>query len=77
MVVYDRIPGATVYQSNTTITGWTMQYSYSASPDQAFTSADYTNMPASVNSNIQWVRWIRTPVPVGDTGSFTYRVIIK
>ena len=76
MIIYDQLPGNVIYISITP-TGWIEQYSYSAGPDQSYGSADYTNMPPAVSSNVRYVRWINSSVPAGEAGSFTYTVIIR
>ncbi len=82
MLIYDQIPGITVYYTNDmgTEPGWTDQYSTNTSPpDQSWGSANYMNGPpgVAVKSNVSWIRWRKPNVPAGEVGTFTYQVIIK
>jgi hypothetical protein len=59
--------------------GWQFQYSTSASPDQADTSADYVaGWPTpAVLPNVRWIRWRRSSVPNGQTATIRFRVILR
>lgn len=57
--------------------GWVLQFATVSNPSQVWASADYsTTNPGA--TNVTWIRWVRTTLPVGDkTRSFWYRVIIQ
>ncbi len=81
MLIYDQLPGITVYFTNYmgTATGWSEAYSTNAGPDQSWGSADYTAGPpgGAVKSNVRWIRWKKALVPAGESGTIFYQVIIK
>ncbi len=78
VVIYDHIPVNVIYSSNSSASpaGWTNQFSTNTDPDQSYSSTDYKNTEP-VSSNVQWIRWKRSSIAVDESGSITYKVIIK
>ena len=79
VVIYDRIPANTMYNTNYLLpptTGWTSQYSTNVNPDQSYGSTAYSATYAS-KTNVEWVRWIKPGVGIGEKGVFIYEVFVK
>lgn len=84
VALYDKIATNTVILSNSwspivpgTATGWTVQFSTVVSPDQSWSSSDYSTAVPAVR-NIRWIRWVKHPVAVAEKGlTLVYKVSIK
>ena len=79
VVIYDKIPLHAAYNTNIpgTASGWQMQFTTNAFPNQGFSSADYSNTYIN-KANIKWIRWEKSSVATSERGlSLVYRVIIK
>ena len=78
-IIYDQLPNYTTYLTNFmgTATGWTLEYSTNASPDQFWTSSDYTNTIPADKTKITWIRWRKPDVLKSETATFYYKVMIK
>lgn len=70
VVFYDQIPQFTSYYTNYlgTATGWTVQFSTNASPDQSYGSTDYD----SNFTNANWIRWKKSSVASTEDGLTLY-----
>lgn len=81
IIVYDGF-----YQSNyisyatnshtNTVLSWEVQWSTNSTPDQSWSSSDYTNVHPSPDT-IKWIRWINNIVGSSEKGYFRYKVFIK
>jgi uncharacterized repeat protein (TIGR01451 family) len=80
-IIVDELPTRVRYWTNAggTATGWTMQYSTLASPDQSYGSIAYTNVPVPVAQrlSVKWIRWKKPSIGASETGTFLYKMIIK
>jgi uncharacterized repeat protein (TIGR01451 family) len=84
VVLYDKIATNTVILTNSwsplvpgTASGWTVQFSTALSPDQTWSSADYSTSVPAVR-DIRWIRWVKHPVLVSEKGlTLVYKVSVK
>ncbi len=78
-MVYDAIPANAKYMTNYMLpstTGWTTEFSESASPDQSYNSPGYSDT-YTAKTNVTYVRWKIPSLADGEKGTFIYKVIIK
>lgn len=78
-IVLDYIPPNTSYVSNSdsSISGWTVQWATNAIPDTSYNSSDFIDTEPSP-SKVRWVRWIR-PFLGYSNGSqqFEFKVVVE
>lgn len=80
VIIYDKISKHEVYftQGGGTATGWIFECSTDESPNQSYSSADYTSILPSDKSKIRWIRWKKPTVTPDEDGLFLlYKSIIK
>lgn len=80
VIIYDQLPGFILYKSNSATNlqaGWTNEYSTnSGTPDQSWISSDYTNIePVSIN--VHWIRWRKSLLGTGASGTLNFKLIIQ
>lgn len=69
---------ATFVNDSSSTTGWTAQFSTSATPDLSYNSGDFVNLVGNEGTfgNARVVRWVRRQVGAG-SATVRFRVIIK
>ena len=75
MIVYDNIDNNITYNTDTTTTGWTVEYSTNLLPNQGYNSSQYTNERPQ-KDKIKWIRW-KKPTSSGGEKVFYYKTVIK
>ncbi|RMH55612.1 MAG: hypothetical protein D6679_11360 [Candidatus Hydrogenedentota bacterium] len=70
---------ATFVEGDSGATGWELQVSTLASPNQAYNSPDYKVITSygGAPSAVKWIRWVRQQVPAAETKTMRFRVIIQ
>lgn len=79
VTIRDYIPSQVLFQTNlgANIGGWTNEYSTNPTPDQNWSSPDFTTNQPPKNL-INWLRWRKGRIPPGEDGyRIEYKVIIK
>jgi hypothetical protein len=56
--------------------GWAIQWSTNASPNQGYLSPDYSDVQPSP-SRLRWIRWKKNAVAGAESVRLTYRIIIR
>ena len=76
-LVYDQLPGDSIYMTNTPPAGWTPEFSTNTGPDQDYASGHYGTTPPAIKSNLKWIRWKNPSLNADETAILIYKVLIK
>lgn len=70
---------ATLVDNDTGATGWQLQVTTNTNPNNAYLSADWTDIQyfAGAANTVKWVRWRRQSVAATQTATLRFRVIIQ